>query len=450
MSKNPLTVVELFAGVGGFRVGLERTGRFEVIWSNQWEPMTKTTQHASDVYVKNWKTKKVKLPDGREVDSHSNIDIEKVKTKDIPDCDVLVGGFPCQDYSVATSLKNSKGLEGKKGVLWWSIERIIREKKKKPKYLILENVDRLLKSPSNQRGRDFAIMLTYLNKLGYIVEWRVINAAEYGSAQRRRRVFIIGYHKSSSTYKNINKMKPSDWLEPDGTLSRAFPIKEISENDLNTFKLNHGLLSKKFDTIVEYISKNFGKDEKVSRFKNCGICIDNKVSTFKAIPNYLGESKTLGDCVDLKKRVNDSFYINEDKPVKPQDFEQLDGSIIKIRTEGDKWRYLKGRKNQLKTNSVSGYQYKYGEGKMIYPDPTDEPSRTIITGEGGPSPSRFKHVIDTPYGKRRLTPVELEKLNDFDADHTKLDGITDTKRAFFMGNALVCGIVEKIGKKLSL
>ena len=114
MSKNSLTVVELFAGVGGFRVGLERTGRFEVIWSNQWEPMTKTTQHASDVYVKNWKTKKVKLPDGRKVDSHSNIDIEKVKTKDIPDCDVLVGGFPCQDYSVATSLKNSKGLEGKR------------------------------------------------------------------------------------------------------------------------------------------------------------------------------------------------------------------------------------------------------------------------------------------------------------------------------------------------
>ena len=101
---------------------------------------------------------------------HSNENIEEVDTKDIPDCDVLVGGFPCQDYSVATTIKNSKGLKGKKGVLWWSIERIIREKKNKPKYLILENVDRLLKSPSNQRGRDFAVMLGCLNQLGYPVE----------------------------------------------------------------------------------------------------------------------------------------------------------------------------------------------------------------------------------------------------------------------------------------
>ena len=162
-----LKVVELFAGVGGFRIGLEKTKKFEVIWSNQWEPLTKTQQHASWVYENKFGKK-----------NHSNENIEEVDTKVIPDCDVLVGGFPCQDYSVATTLKNSKGLKGKKGVLWWSIERILREKKKKPKYLILENVDRLLKSPSKQRGRDFAVMLSCLNKLDYAVEWRVINAAE--------------------------------------------------------------------------------------------------------------------------------------------------------------------------------------------------------------------------------------------------------------------------------
>jgi DNA (cytosine-5)-methyltransferase 1 len=138
-----LKVVELFAGVGGFRIGLEATKKFKVIWSNQWEPSTKA-QHASWVYENRFGDK-----------GHSNENIEEVDTKDIPDCDVLVGGFPCQDYSVATTLKNSKGLKGKKGVLWWSIERIIREKKNKPKYLILENVDRLLKSPSNQKRKRF-------------------------------------------------------------------------------------------------------------------------------------------------------------------------------------------------------------------------------------------------------------------------------------------------------
>ena len=183
-----LSVLELFAGVGGFRVGLENTGKYKVVWSNQWEPSTKT-QHASMVYENVF---------GQE--GHSNEDIHLVPTSKIPDADVLVGGFPCQDYSVATTLKNSKGIEGKKGVLWWQINRILQEKETKPKYLILENVDRLLKSPSNQRGRDMAIILKCLEELGYAVEWRVINAAEYGFPQRRRRVFIIGYLNTTNHY----------------------------------------------------------------------------------------------------------------------------------------------------------------------------------------------------------------------------------------------------------
>lgn len=186
-----LKVVELFAGVGGFRLGLEKTKGYKVVWSNQWEPST-TIQHASKVYEARFGHK-----------NHSNKDISEVKTNEIPDHDILVGGFPCQDYSVATTLQNSKGLIGKKGVLWWSIHRILKEKKKKPNYLFLENVDRLLKSPSNQRGRDFAVMLKSLSDLGYAVEWRVINAAEYGMPQRRRRVFFLGYHKSTSLYKKL-------------------------------------------------------------------------------------------------------------------------------------------------------------------------------------------------------------------------------------------------------
>jgi DNA (cytosine-5)-methyltransferase 1 len=86
---------------------------------------------------------------------------------------------------------------------------------------------------------------------------------------------------------------------------------------------------------------------------------------------------------------------------------------------------------------------------MIFPDPLDKPSRTIITGEGGKSASRFKHVIKTSKGYRRLSPVELERLNMFPDNHTKFEGITDTKRAFFMGNALVVGVIEKIGLTLS-
>ena len=187
-----LKVVELFAGVGGFRLGLEKIG-FDVVWSNQWEPSTKK-QHASMVYEARFGEK-----------NHSNEDIALVSSDEIPDHDLLCGGFPCQDYSVATTLNNSKGLKGKKGVLWWSIFKILEEKKnKRPKYLFLENVDRLLKSPSDQRGRDFAVMLASLDELDYVVEWRVINAADYGMPQRRRRVFILAYGPGTPQHEGLS------------------------------------------------------------------------------------------------------------------------------------------------------------------------------------------------------------------------------------------------------
>ena len=408
-----LKVVELFAGVGGFRIGLEKTGKFKVVWSNQWEPLTKT-QHASMVYENIWSK-----------DGHSNENIEEVKTSEIPDCDVLVGGFPCQDYSVATTLKNSKGLKGKKGVLWWSIERIIREKKSKPKYLILENVDRLLKSPANRRGRDFAVMLGCLNNLGYALEWRVINAAEYGFPQRRRRVFIIAYHKSTNHYKELKK-NVHDWLDDSGTLAKAFPIKEILIDDVKEFKLVENDSSKISEEDINSISNNFGFIDKVSKFQNSGICINNRVITYKSFPNYVGTHTKLKDVIQ-KGKVDDSFYIDK--------------------KDEKKWNYLKGAKKE-KRITKDGFEYNYSEGGMIFPDDLDNASRTIITGEGGPSPSRFKHVINTKEGLRRLTPIELERLNGFPDNHTKLETITDTKRAFFMGNALVCGVVEKIGSAL--
>ena len=187
------TVIELFAGVGGFRVGLNNitsidkdgkaieNGPFTFVWANQWEPSTKS-QHAFDCY-------NIRFPSATE---NSNVDISKVDKKSIPDHTLLCGGFPCQDYSVAHSLSSSHGIEGKKGVLWWQINDILTAKK--PAFVLLENVDRLVKSPARQRGRDFGIMLRCLSEQGYAMEWRIINAAEYGHPQRRRRIYIFAYH----------------------------------------------------------------------------------------------------------------------------------------------------------------------------------------------------------------------------------------------------------------
>lgn len=399
--KGDIRVMELFAGVGGFRIGLERaSNRFKTIWNNQWEPSTKR-QDASVIYCKNFGSV-----------GHSNSDIASVDVDDIPDADMLVGGFPCQDYSVATTLNRSGGIEGKKGVLWWQIHRILKDHKNPPKYLILENVDRLLGSPATQRGRDFAIILASLADLGYCVEWRVINAAEYGMPQRRRRTYMFAFKQDSFFADSIDN--PKDWLYKDGVMAKAFPI--VMDDWQPTQFLIKGSLSE--------VSESFNKGKKVSPFKNAGLMVNRAVFTIQSTPEYDGPFVTLGDILIPEENVPGEFFIGD--------------------SDVEKWRYAKGGKTEKRVNKTTGFEYNYSEGAMAFPDGTDKPSRTIITGEGGAAPSRFKHVILTESGRyRRLVPIELERLNMFPDNHTL--GSSDMRRAFLMGNALVTGIVERIG-----
>tara|TARA_Y100000816_G_C26102264_1_gene584552 strand:+ start:156 stop:1532 length:1377 start_codon:yes stop_codon:yes gene_type:complete len=438
-----LRVVELFAGVGGFRLGLEGwKGRspisgykdrmpknYEVIWSNQWEPSTKM-QHANLIYTNKWPASE-----------HNEQNIENV-IKEVPAHDLLVGGFPCQDYSVATTLKNSKGLIGKKGILWWSIYSILKDQgEKKPKYLILENVDRLLVSPAPQRGRDFAIILSCLNELGYNAEWRVINAADYGMPQRRRRVFIIGYLKNTSISKKLKKVKnDKDWICSNGVLASAFEVDQQNLGESCQLDLNK---------TPKELSENFNLNGGASPFFNSGILNHGKVFTLKTTPT-LSQAKNLESILIEEDKVEDEFYIDPKQLLKRTTKKyQIDKKEpIILRTELDLWRYLKGPKKEERINKINKFKYKYAEGRMKFPDDKQKPSRTIITGEGGPSPSRFKHVIKVGNRFRRLTPIELERLNMFPDDHTLHKDVSSAKRAFFMGNALVVGVIEKIGVKL--
>lgn len=416
---NDIRVVELFAGVGGFRLGLEQASkRFKTVWSSQWEPGVKT-QHASEIYRKHWGDT-----------GHSNEDIQEViknKFDEIPEHDLLVGGFPCQDYSVARTLSQSKGIEGKKGVLWWSIFNILKlQGKKAPKYIFLENVDRLLKSPASQRGRDFAIMLSSLASLGYAVEWRVINAADYGMPQRRRRVFILGYKKGTTTYNQISKAKIKlEWLTQESTNVQAFPITDNITN-IDTFELDKDL--------YEVSSKFSSHNPKTTPFQTTGVMIDGSVTTAKVAPKYNGPRKVLRDVVITdESTISPEYFIDE----------------LKDKT---KWVKLKGSKSEERTTKT-GHTYHYSEGGMAFPDDLDKPSRTIVTGEGGSGPSRFKHVIPTASGRlRRLVPEELEQLNMFPSGHTRYmleeKQTPSVRRAFIMGNALVVGVIEKFGKEL--
>ena len=404
--KRKIRVVELFAGVGGFRIGLEgASDAYETIWNNQWEPSTQH-QDASLVYRARFGSK-----------GHSNKDINLVRTADIPNHDLLVGGFPCQDYSVAATLSKSGGIEGKKGVLWWQIYRILQEKgENRPQYIFFENVDRLLNSPATQRGRDFAIILASLADLGYIVEWRIINAADYGMPQRRRRTYIVGYKQDSIVAQKINQME--DWVEFDGVMAQAFPFR-VKEDTLSIFNIEGS---------IQDVSADFNKEKKDSPFGNAGLMMNRKVYSIDAEAVYDGPCQTLGGNLVDETFVPEEFFISEE--------------------DLPKWQYEKGAK-KIKRVSKEGFEYVFSEGGMAFPDNLDKPSRTMITGEGGTAPSRFKHVVRTPSGRyRRLIPIELERLNMFPDNHTFHQEVSDGRRAFLMGNALVCGIIEQIGKSL--
>ena len=405
-NENKIRVVELFAGVGGFRIGLEAASDvYETIWNNQWEPST-TRQDASLVYRARFGEK-----------GHCNQDINLVPTRDIPNHDLLVGGFPCQDYSVAASLSRSGGIEGKKGVLWWQIYRILKEKQQDaPRYLFFENVDRLLGSPAKQRGRDFAIILASLADLGYSVEWRVINAADYGMPQRRRRTYIVGYKNESEVSHKIESLE--NWVLYDGVMAKAFPF-TLKEKSLSIFDIEGS---------IQEVSDGFNKGGKGSPFGTAGIMRDRQVYSVDAVAQYEGTFMTLGGNLVDESLVPEEFFV----PM----------------NEVPKWEYEKGAK-KIERTSKEGFTYTFSEGGMAFPDSLDKPSRTIITGEGGASASRFKHVVLTPSGRyRRLIPLELERLNMFPDNHTLHAEVSDGRRAFLMGNALVCGIVEQIGKSL--
>ena len=412
------TVVELFAGVGGFRCGFNEVeldgndviekDNWDFVWANQWEPSTKT-QAAFDCYVERF----------GESENHVCEDINEITTNQmnkIPNHTLLVGGFPCQDYSVARSLSNEKGIEGKKGVLWWDINRVLEAKN--PPFVLLENVDRLLRSPSTQRGRDFAIMLRSFLDNGYAVEWRVINAAEYGFPQRRRRVFIFAYHKSTNYYKKMRKVRPEQIIYSEGIFASNFPI-----TDAKLAKGKTNISENVFDDIV-CISDDFEE----FHFFNAGYMINGEVITYKVEPNYSGEYTTLGEI--LETDFDEKYIISDEKL--------------------EKWKYLKGSK-KLKRKKPNGETYCYSEGAIAFPDHLDAPARTMLTSES--TTNRSSHIIGVDEENdvyRTLTPVEAERIQMFPDNWTNVESkaMTERRRFFMMGNALVVGVVERLGKYL--
>lgn len=409
-----LSVVELFAGVGGFRVGLNDINSFdnkigraienrdwEFVWANQFEPAYKT-QDAYECYIKRFGSEDV-----------SNLDINLVDKKEIPDHNLLVGGFPCQDYSVARSLSNEQGIEGKKGVLFWQIRDTLIEKK--TPFVLLENVDRLLKSPASRRGRDFAVMLKTLDDLGYNLIWRVINAANYGMPQKRRRVFIFAFKKDTKYSKSLEKNDLSEIVKT-SFINRRFPI-NIEEKENKVIDL------KSYKDIAD-VSETY----RDGKFFETGVMINQEIFTSE-LDSIVEEIYPLSRILLEANYFNSadlSDYVVEDEKLK-------------------KWEYLKGSKRIKRTNK-QGHEYYYSEGAMSFPEDLNSPARTMLTSEG--TVNRSSHIIfdDNIKKYRIITEVEAELIQMFPPNWT--DTMPKRRRYFMMGNALVTGIINRMEKDL--
>ena len=394
------TICELFAGVGGFRVGFDRLNSgWETTWFSQWEPGAKT-QWAHDCYVQHF---------GESVDLngelHTGEDISTVDKNTIPDHSLLVGGFPCQDYSVAHTLASAHGIEGKKGVLWWQIRDILIAKR--APFCMLENVDRLLKSPAKQRGRDFGVILACLAAEGYSAEWRVVNAAQYGAAQRRRRTFIFAYRNDTIYGQRMADAEPETVIQDSGLMAKAFPVKSMG-------KITQTVL----DNDIVSVSDHFAFAFENAGYMHAGDVYTAKIAEEEETPITLGEI--------LQRNVEEKYYIPGDKMAK--------------------WIYLKGAKKIPRT-SANGHQYVFSEGPIAFPDPGDKPGRTMLTSES--TLNRSTHVVGDPgtLRLRLLTPVEAERLQGFDDDWTNT-GMPDRMRYFCMGNALVVPMITRMGRVL--
>lgn len=419
-----MKVFSMFDGVGGFIVGLNNADStfFQTLYSNQYEP-SKKNQDAYEIGCYHFPDIK-HIP--TDVSLISNENFLEMRNNGV---DMIVGGFPCQDYSVARSKKYENGIEGKKGVLFWEIIRAT--KIIQPKYLILENVDRLLKSPSNQRGRDFAIMLSAFNQLNYSVEWRVINAADYGRAQRRRRIFFFIYKNDSKWANKLDKcyekhkdLNPIDfyksYIYQKGLFAQQFPINPFSSNNISFEHLSNDLT---------YISNHFNISNNKSCFYNSGIM---RYGIYFSAPTE---------------------PLNDEKPIALRNILVSESNIPKkFLIEGvklEKFKYLRGAKKIIRQSS-DGHTYTYSEGAMSEFDSIDLPGRTILTSEG--SINRSTHLLKINDIYRLLTPIEAERLQDFPDNWTKFKlnskgevvEVSDRMRMFCMGNALVTGIVTRI------
>ena len=374
-----MKVGSLFSGVGGFDLGLERSGH-EIVWQVEYD------KQARSILRKHW-------PDVKMYN-----DVQQVGGKDgeagrdvLEEVDLICGGFPCQDLSVAG---HRRGLDGSKSGLWYEFYRILKECR--PKYCLVENVPGLF---SSNKGRDMEVLVRGLEELGYQWQYRILDSQYFGVPQRRRRVFIVGYLGEGCA--------PQVLLE-----SESLPWHPATSREEGQGSAGDAGCS----------DEDSGREQVVARCTG--------YAKYKMEDEMKASSP-------LRARHNEATDL-----VVPRIFQQNTRDEVRyMNGDGQLAGALPAQPGSKQQNYVATHQ-------QVAPTLNSSGAGTSRPGGQGAEPG-FYISSDAP---RRLTPRECERLQGFPDDWTRLDDtgkeMADGPRYRMMGNAVTVNVAEFIGAQL--
>jgi len=396
---NEPTFIDLFSGIGGFRLGLERVG-FKCVWSCD------NDVYANRIYAKNFGT-----------ENHHAGDVRRVDAKGIPDHNLLCAGFPCQAFSIAGK---QKGFEDTRGTLFFEICRIAEAKK--PPLLLLENVKGLL---SHDKGFTFQVILESLEELGYWVEWQVLNSRHFGVPQNRERVFIIG-HLGGRGGREVFPIAESPEV---ATREPRRPKESVSTCIVGSYWKGadkHGQRTLIIeDFYKERGTRTYVEESPTLRGDRHGLKL--VIPTLNDRARLEKRQRTLIAVVKSGSQTNRIYSPEGLSPTIPT---PCGGRHIPI----------------IKVGNIfpSGHE----AGGILDPRGISETPRPM--GSRGSSkvqaPKVLAHTVRHDMRIRRLTPVECERLQGFPDGWT--EGVSDTQRYKLLGNAVTVNVIEFLGARI--
>ena len=405
----------MFSGIGGFEHGIEKADTqtdFECVGYSEID------KYAVSIYEKHYP-------------NHTNYgDATKINTRDLPNFSFLVGGFPCQAFSLAGK---RKGFEDTRGTLFFEIARVLQEKR--PRYFLLENVRGLL---SHDKGKTFQVILGVLADLGYDVQWIVLNSKNYGVPQNRERIFIKGYFRAECGLEVLS-------------------IRRNCEEDNDRQQVNNNEDGLKLKQINNDVPRSFGDRIYSSDGLARTLCGDggglNDKTGLYSISKRHNKPKKVGNVYPNGHWSGDIY---DPEYISPTVMGQRSDNVVRIKEEtrhhkikpiGSINNFQSGKIKKVGNVSPAGHH-----GEDIFS--TNRISKTLCStdykrGVKIIEDSNTKKVENTSDLKiRRLTPVECERLQGFPDNWTKYgkDGelISDTQRYKCCGNAVTTNVIAAI------